>query len=109
MRGKFGARPHVIEPPPAIIHFPILGTIAPPAEIAVRIADKLTSQIDPAMGLFEPLERVDFNADGGVDFSDFILFAVGFSNADLAYDLDDDGGVGFTDFLEFVRAYVSYQ
>ena len=54
----------------------------------------------------------DFDADGDVDFSDFLLFAaqygktVGrFDKPDAAFDLDVDGEVGFGDFLILAAAY----
>jgi hypothetical protein len=58
----------------------------------------------------------DFDADGDVDFDDFILFAGAYGrqigrsdHPNAAYDLDVDGQVGFTDFLIFASAYASSQ
>lgn len=50
-------------------------------------------------------EGTDFNGDGQVDFSDFILFARGYQEQDMAFDLNADGVVGFGDFLVFARAF----
>ncbi|MGA1198674.1 MAG: chondroitinase-B domain-containing protein, partial [Candidatus Latescibacterota bacterium] len=52
-----------------------------------------------------PGEGTDFNGDGKVDFSDFILFARGYQEQDEAFDLNADGVVGFGDFLVFARAF----
>ena len=47
----------------------------------------------------------DFNADGWLDFSDFLIFVNAFGSADSRFDLDADGMVGFGDFLRFVQVY----
>ena len=53
----------------------------------------------------------DFNDDGRVDLSDFLLFASQFGLSrgdeqyDAKYDLDEDGVIGFGDFLIFVNAF----
>lgn len=53
----------------------------------------------------------DFNADGDVNFGDFLLFAqnfgrrVGQSVFDVRFDLNADGEVGFADFLIFASAF----
>ena len=53
----------------------------------------------------------DFNGDGRVDFSDFLLFASQFGLSrgdeqyDAKYDLDGDGTIGFGDFLIFSRRF----
>lgn len=55
----------------------------------------------------------DFDGDGRVGFSDFLLFAGKFGKRegqegfDPAFDLDDDGRVGFSDFLTFAKAFGS--
>jgi hypothetical protein len=61
-----------------------------------------TPTFDPTAG-----PDVDFNGDGPVDFSDFLLFAAvfGFTSSDTGYepkfDIDSDGVIGFTDFIAF--------
>ena len=56
--------------------------------------------------LAAPLTKsCDFNADGQIDFSDFLIFANAFGSADSRFDLDADGRVGFGDFLHFARIY----
>ena len=58
--------------------------------------------------LAAPLTKsCDFNADGQIDFRDFLIFANAFGSADSRFDLDADGRVGFGDFLRFVRVYES--
>ena len=53
----------------------------------------------------------DFNGDGRVDLSDFLLFASQFGlnrgdeQYDAKYDLDGDGTIGFGDFLIFGRSF----
>lgn len=55
--------------------------------------------------------RADLNADGQVDFEDFVLFAgkFGLSRGDEGYDasfdLDGDGAIGFSDFVIFAGAF----
>ena len=51
----------MVQSAPAIVHAPIFAAIRPPGIIPVRIADKFAAQIDPAMRVFETLER--FNLD----------------------------------------------
>ena len=47
----------------------------------------------------------DFNADGRLDFNDFLIFVNAFDSADTRFDLNADGRVGFGDFLYFARVY----
>ncbi len=47
----------------------------------------------------------DFNADGTVDFFDYLDFVEAFSNNFPAADFDGDGVVDFFDYLEFVNAF----
>lgn len=53
----------------------------------------------------------DFNADGVVDFADFLIFAAAYgsrqtdSNFNASLDLDLNGDVGFSDFLIFAAAF----
>ena len=53
----------------------------------------------------------DFDADGRVGFSDFLIFAEQFGTQqgdgqyDARIDLDSDGAVGFSDFLIFAEAF----
>ena len=57
-----------------------------------------------AQGSETPPEA-DFNADGNVDFQDFILLAQAFGTGQALFDLDNDGVVGFGDFLLFARSF----
>ena len=53
----------------------------------------------------------DFDGDGTVGFSDFLLFAAQFGLLpddeafQARYDLDRDGAIGFGDFLIFASAF----
>lgn len=66
----------------------------------------LGGQITPVV-----LDKPDFDGDGTVGFTDFIIFAGGFgaSTGDQSYnpmlDLDGSGDVGFSDFLTFAQAF----
>lgn len=56
-------------------------------------------------------DPADFNGDGVVDFSDFLLFAQGYGKSagqadfNAKLDLDSDGTIDFDDFLRFVNAF----
>lgn len=53
----------------------------------------------------------DFDGDGEIGFTDFIMFAQAFGTQssdgkyDARYDLDGNGDVGFTDFITFAQAF----
>ena len=59
----------------------------------------------------EAITRVDFDANGRVDFNDFLLFARNFGNVggavdfDSTFDLNQDGQINFPDFLVFARHF----
>ncbi|MDE2832798.1 MAG: hypothetical protein OXN20_21985 [Gemmatimonadota bacterium] len=61
--------------------------------------------------LFDKSPTADFDGDGVVGISDFLLFATqfGLSRGDAGYDarfdLDGDGTIGISDFLIFVNAF----
>ena len=56
--------------------------------------------------VFVPVNpRADFDDDGEIGFSDFIVFAQAFNTDNATFDLDGSGLVDFTDFLEFARNY----
>lgn len=63
---------------------------------------------DPPAPGFSP---ADFDENGRVDFSDFILFASHFgmsitqADFDARFDLTGDGQVDFEDFLDFTKAF----
>ena len=66
---------------------------------------------EPVIFVSTALATPDFNGDGRVDFSDFLLFAGQFGLSrddggyDARYDLDGDGMIGFGDFLIFANAF----
>ena len=79
-----------------------VGGVTPVSLYNAQLEDRMTPVVVvPVL----PLEKVDFDGNGAVDFSDFLLFAQGFTNADLRYDLDEDAQVGFSDFLLFAQAF----
>ncbi|MDE2724579.1 MAG: hypothetical protein OXI59_14495 [Gemmatimonadota bacterium] len=59
----------------------------------------------------QPPLKSDFDADGSVGFSDFLLFVELFETSrddeqyQARYDLDGDGVIGFGDFLIFANAF----
>ena len=52
-----------------------------------------------------PAQRADFDTNGWVDFSDFLLFAEAFGSNDELYDLDGGGDVDFADFIAFAAVF----
>ena len=59
-------------------------------------------------GIVQPLSveaKSDFNRDGTIDFTDFLLFVGAFGSADSQYDIDGNGNVDFPDFLLFVQSF----
>ncbi len=49
--------------------------------------------------------KADFDGDGVVGITDFLLFVEAFGSTDSKFDIDGDGVVGVTDFLLFVEAF----
>lgn len=47
----------------------------------------------------------DFNADGGIDFFDYLDFVDAFSSNDPSADFNQDGSIDFFDYLDFVDAF----
>ena len=59
-------------------------------------------------GAVYPTARIaDFDGDGKVAFSDFVLFARAFGGIAPTFDLDGNGRVAFSDFILFARFYGS--
>ena len=56
-------------------------------------------------GIQSPVARADFDSDGTVGFSDFLLFAAAFGGTESTFDFDTDGLVGFSDFLVFASLF----
>lgn len=91
---------------------------------AVKIVELTVASLEEPLGRDQPLEIFssaiatvsgernflagDFNADGKVDFKDFLLFAQNFGKKggdSVRFDLNSDGVVGFTDFLLFAAEF----
>ena len=49
--------------------------------------------------------KADFDGDGVVGITDFLLFVEAFGSTDSKFDIDGDGVVGVTDFLLFVESF----
>jgi hypothetical protein len=58
-----------------------------------------------SLGASAQTSRSDFNTDGAVDFTDFLLFVEVFGTTSATHDLDGNGSVGFEDFLLFVEDF----
>ncbi len=54
------------------------------------------------MYLAPPVNRADIDGSGEIDLPDFIAFAAAFGNTDYRFDFNEDGTVEFSDFLMFV-------
>ena len=67
--------------------------------------------LDPLTFTATARAREDFDGDGTVGFSDFVLFAAKFGLSqgdegyDARYDLDGNDAIGFSDFLIFANAF----
>ena len=53
----------------------------------------------------QPARNADFDANGIVDFGDFILFAQAFGSDQYNFDLDGNGSVDFPDFILFAEQF----
>ncbi len=79
----------------------------------IRRSEKFESFANPVVLRFaqQGALRSDFDGDGSVGISDFLLFtshfgyAVGDANYDVRYDLDGDGQIGIGDFLIFTQDF----
>ena len=49
--------------------------------------------------------KADFDGDGMVGITDFLLFVEAFGSTNSQFDIDGDGAVGITDFLLFVQSF----
>ncbi|MCE2433990.1 MAG: choice-of-anchor D domain-containing protein [Candidatus Latescibacteria bacterium] len=59
-------------------------------------------------GVVQPLSeeaKLDFDGDGMVGITDFLLFVEAFGSSEAQYDIDGDGIVGIADFLLFVSVF----
>ena len=66
-------------------------------EQVVRVIGRLQAGNSGLMG--------DFDGNGSVGFTDFLMFAQAFGGTDSRFDLDGNGSVGFTDFLMFAGQF----
>ncbi|MXX14391.1 MAG: choice-of-anchor D domain-containing protein, partial [Gemmatimonadetes bacterium] len=59
-------------------------------------------------GVVQPLSleaKSDFDGDGVVSVTDFLLLVEAFGSTNPKFDIDGDGAVGITDFLLFVESF----
>ena len=49
--------------------------------------------------------EADFDGNGKIEFSDFLLFVQAYGTSQARYDLNDSGKVDFSDFVVFVSVY----
>ena len=59
-------------------------------------------------GVVQPLSleaKSDFDGNGVVEFTDFLLFVSAFGSSEAQYDIDRNGAVDFPDFLLFVSVF----
>jgi hypothetical protein len=100
-------------PLPARGAWTVLGPETGAAQISLEL-DGVARQVvstDPAdnassvVYAFVPCGPGDFNADGSLDFFDYLDFAIAFDAGDAAADFDGNGSIDFFDYLDFVLAY----
>lgn len=60
---------------------------------------------NPIAFMFETYRPADFNADGSIDFFDYLDFVAAFSNGDVSADFNGDTSIDFFDYLDFVAAF----
>ena len=65
----------------------------------------LTLPISGTVQVLPANPKADFNADGKIDFSDFLAFAVAFGSTDSTYDISGNGTVDFPDFLTLAQSF----
>lgn len=89
---------------PAAVGLQVFDTVS-----GAHVAGPISTGLPPdAIAFVVPEEAADFNGDGVVDFSDFLLFARAYSNTgtfDPAFDLNGDGKLNFDDFVVFARDF----
>ena len=63
--------------------------------------------VPPGQTIALEISAVDFDSNGAVGFTDFLIFAAqyGKTGPDMKFDLDRDGQVGFVDFLLLAQAF----
>ncbi len=67
--------------------------------------DRTIEMVLSLVGSIEEPRTGDFDASGGVDFNDFLLFAPAFGSTEELFDLDESGRVDFADFLRFATVF----
>ena len=61
MAGELGRGPHMVEPAAAVVARPIGRTVAPPGEAALGRGHEPAADVDPAVRLLQPGQRLDLD------------------------------------------------
>ncbi len=72
-------------------------------ELTIAFPDAIVPEPHDTGGVGD--QAADFNGDGKIGFTDFVLFASAFGTSDPKYDLSGNGRVAFEDFVSFVAAF----
>ena len=91
MRAELGRGPHMVEPAAAVVPGPVGRAIAPPGEAALGRGDELAADIDPAVRLLQPAQRLDLDRRVADDVEQRLVAPdVAFERRDVEV-ADDDG------------------
>ena len=111
--GETGQYEVVVSPPEASGPFSAQIEIKTNVDISLYYFSPLLIKVNGINGRTERTEVIsnttaeDFDGDGSVGFSDFILFTKAFGGKDVRFDLNNNGSVDFSDFLMFATAFGS--
>ena len=86
---------------------PLEGTFSGLINILSNDPDRATHTLTLS-GVVQPLSveaKSDFDGNGVIEFTDFLLFVSAFGSSEAQYDIDRNGTVDFPDFLLFVSAF----
>ena len=61
--------------------------------------------LSPSLGQAQTATDADFNGDGKIDFTDFVIFAQNFGKVSPRVDVDNSGKVDFADFIFFASVF----
>ncbi len=86
---------------------PLEGTFSGLINILSNDPDRATHTLTLS-GVVQPLSveaKSDFDGNGVIEFTDFLLFVSAFGSSEAQYDIDGNGSVDFPDFLMFVQVF----
>ena len=75
------------------------------SKYTLLLAFLLPITVVPAATRAQTANDADFDGNGRVGFTDFLMFAKAYGSTQADYDLNQSGKVDFTDFLSFARFY----